>query len=468
MKANDVDFRHPLFSANVDNWNLVDDICDSKNLRAHLIPLNPDDNSTENATRNNQFARRAVFAAIAGYTSRGLVGKAFTVAPKITVPDGMGYVTTNIDGMGVSINQQAQEATTEVTRLGRAGLLVDFPKTEGELSRAALAGGDIFSTITLYKARQVINWQTARVGAQTILSKVVLAYKRGETTPDGFGSKDIDTRLELSINGGVYTMTHWQKNSDDEWVAGESVIPSAANGKTLTRIPFFFIGSNANTQNVDFSPMFDLAKMNIGHYNNSAIYEDSVFTVGQAQPWMSGLNQETLELMTDNNMYIGSGRLIGVPSGEKLGFAQATENPIAREAMLDKVSMMVGLGAMLIQPSGAAKTATQITSENQAQHSVLSLIASNVSEAYTDALKMAAEFMGENPDDISYDISDDFIDPNADANMLREVVATFMAGAMPVSDFLRWQQRHGFVDGEKTLEQFNEETSGSGMVNLDA
>tara|TARA_R110000803_G_scaffold51844_5_gene106888 strand:+ start:1267 stop:2673 length:1407 start_codon:yes stop_codon:yes gene_type:complete len=468
MKANDVDFRHPLFSANVDNWNLVDNICDSKNLRAHLIPLNPDDDSSENVTRNNQFARRAVFAAIAGYTSRGLVGKAFTVAPKATVPDGMDYVNTNIDGMGVSINQQAQEATTEVTRLGRAGLLVDFPKTEGELSRAALAGGDIFSTITLYKAKQVINWQTTRVGAQVILSKVVLAYQRGETTPDGFGSADIDTRLELSITGGVYTMTHWQKNSDDEWVAGEPVIPSAANGKTLSRIPFFFIGSNANTQQVDFAPMFDLAKMNIGHYNNSAIYEDSVFTVGQAQPWMSGLNQESLELMTDNNMYIGSGRLIGVPSGEKLGFAQATENPIAREAMLDKVSMMVGLGAMLIQPGGAVKTATQVTSENQAQHSVLSLITANVSEAYTDALKMAAEFMGENPDDIIYEISDDFIDPNADANMLREVVATFMAGAMPVSDFLRWQQRHGFVDGEKTLEEFNEETSGSGMVNLDA
>ena len=136
--------------------------------------------------------------------------------------------------------------------------------------------------------------------------------------------------------------------------------------------------------------------------------------------------------------------------------------------MLDKVAMMVGLGAMLIQPGGATKTATQVSSEQLAQHSILSLIVSNVAEAYTDALSMAAEFMGESSEDVLYEINQDFIDPNADANMLREVVATFMAGAMPVSDFLRWQQRHGFVDGEKTLEEFNEETGGSGMVDLDA
>jgi hypothetical protein len=468
MKKNDVDFKHPLFTKNVDKWQLVNDICDAENLRKYLIELNPDDNSTENATRNNQFARRAVFSAVAGYTSRGLVGKGFTLAPKITVPPGMEYVNTNIDGMGVSIGQQSQESTTEITRLGRAGLLVDFPKTEGELSRADLAGGKIFSTVTLYKAQQVINWQTLTVGAVVLLSRIVLAYKKGMITEDGFGINDIDVRLDLALIDGVYTMTEWQKNARDEWVAGTPVIPQAADGKPLDRIPFFFIGSSANTQQVDFAPMYDIAKINAGHYNNSAIYEDSVFTVGQAQPWMSGLNEESLELMNSNNMYIGSGRMIGVPTGEKLDFAQAAANPIAREAMLDKVDMMLGLGAMLIQPSGSSKTATQVTSENQAQHSVLSLIVSNVSEAYTDALKVAAVFMGENPEDIKYEINDEFISPGADANMLREIVASFMGGSMPVSDFLRWQQRHGFIDGEKTLEEFNEEINAGGMINLDA
>ena len=454
---NDVDFKHSDFIGNVDNWNLVDDICDSKNLGKYLVELNPNDDTQENTTRNQQFKRRAVFSAVAGYTSRGLVGKAFSIPPKSELPPGMDYALTNIDGMGVSLNQQAQDATAEIVRLGRAGILVDFPRTEGELSRAALATGNVFATLTLYKAAQIINWQTKRVGARMINSKIVLAYTKSMITPDGFGSEDVDVRLELSLLNDVYNMTSWEKDARDEWQPVEVVVPTNARGETLKEIPFFFVGANSNTHNIDFAPMFDLSKINAGHYNNSAIYEDSVFTVGQAQPWMSGLTQESIELMKSNNMYIGSGRLIGVPSGEKFGFEQAKENPIAREAMLDKVDMMVGLGAMLIQPSGAVKTATQSSGEQLAQHSVLSLIVSNVSEAYTDALKVAAEFMGEDPTNIEYSINQDFVAPGADANMLREVVASFIGGALPVSDFMVWQQRNGFVDPEKTLEEYNEE-----------
>jgi len=167
-------------------------------------------------------------------------------------------------------------------------------------------------------------------------------------------------------------------------------------------------------------------------------------------------------------MYVGSNWMMAVPSGEQFGFAQAEPNSLAREAMNDKVTMMVGLGAMFITPGTANKTATQSAGELLAQHSVLSLIASNVSDGYKKALGFVAEFMGSEAAEVGYEINQDFVSPQADANMLREVSASFLSGLLPVADLLAWQQKHGLVDPDKTLEEFQEEIEVAEPVDLDA
>jgi len=453
-----IDFKHPKYRDNLENWNLVNDICDSKNLRKYLVKLNNKDVSVENKMRNDQFFHRSVFAAVAGYTNRGFVGKIFSKSPTLQVPDELSYVRYDVNGAGESIYQQSQELVRDVIRIGRAGLLVDFPTTNGEVSRADILNGKVFATITRYDARDIINWRTERVGSKVKPVLVVLKSTRPETEPDGYTLKDKPIRIELALEEGVYVQREWCQNEQLEWYIDAEVFPRDGSGALLDYIPFVFVGSEANTTQVDHPPMYDLAKINVGHYNNSAIYEDSVFTVGQVQPWMSGLNQETVDLMKQNNMYVGSGRLIGVPSGERFDFAQAQPNMLAREAMMDKVQLMIGLGAMFMQQGGVAKTAAQIDGELMAQHSVLSLIAHNVSEAYEIALEIAGQFMGVRGEaEYEYNLSQDFIDPKADAQMLNAVVASFLQGVLPVSDLFAWQKKHGLISSEKELEDYQEE-----------
>ena len=358
-----IDFKNPKYRDNVDKWELVNDICDSNNLKKYLVQLNPKDVSVENVERNSQFFKRSVFAAVAGYTSRGFVGKAFTKPPTLEVPEELEYVSTDINGAGASIYQQSQEVMRDVIRVGRSGLLVDFPTTDGEVSRADILNGNIFATITRFDCRQIINWQTERVGSKVMPTLVVLTSTVSEPKSDGYEFELKEIWIELALEEGVYVQREWRRNDHNEYYVYSETVPRDGFGNTLDYLPFVFVGSEMNTSSVDHPPMYDLAKINLGHYNNSAIYEDSVFTVGQVQPWMSGLNQETIELMQSNNMYIGSGRLIGVPSGETFGFAQASPNMLAREAMMDKVELMIGLGAMFLRSGGAAKTATQIDGE---------------------------------------------------------------------------------------------------------
>lgn len=56
-----VDSQHPAYVRHSPDWCLVDDICDGRNLRNYLTPINPQDTSLDNQTRNEQLFSRAVF-----------------------------------------------------------------------------------------------------------------------------------------------------------------------------------------------------------------------------------------------------------------------------------------------------------------------------------------------------------------------------------------------------------------------
>lgn len=423
---------------------MVDDVCDGRNLSDYLVRVNPDDESEDNALRNRQIFDRAVFYGVAGWTVKGLVGLVFQRWPKLSVPAALDYVVEDVDGAGVSIYQQSQCVVRELVRKGRCGLLVNL-LAPGESVRDARR-----AVIETFKAEQIINWHQERVGAEFKTTLVMLQYRREVPGEDDYQIEYRDTILELRLLDGRYVQRRWEK-ARNEWVKVAEVVPHDATGSPLDEIPFLFVGSETNTAAIDEPPMLNLCRVNIGHWNNSAEYEDSVFTVGQAQPWMSGATERHLEQIK----YVGSSTLIGVPEGGKFDFAQPKPNTLAREAMTDKVAMMVGLGAMFIQPGSAVKTATQAEGEQRVAHSVLSLIASNVSEAYTQALLWAAQFMGAG-EAVEFAVSQDFVDPR-DTQLLQQITAAFATRLLPVDDYLRWLQRHGLVDPEKTLEQFREE-----------
>jgi len=470
-----VDFKHPDYNENIDKWNLTNNICDAKNLKDYLVKRNPLDLSNDNTVRNNQIFERAVFTAIAGYTSRGFVGQIFDKQPVINLPPQLDYLLENCDGAGNSIYQQSQDSTKDVTRIGRAGLLVDFPANNGAVSKAQLDSGEIFATINKYSASQIINWQTTRIGSKIKKSLVVLETTEDLIGEDGFEFEAVPLIIELRLlvdenNSTVFVVQEWRKSIDgnDEWIGGGYSEPLLDGyGQPWDDIPFVFAGSESNTHQVDQAPMYDIAKINVGHFNNSAIYEDSVYIVDQAQPWASGYTQDYIEQAKASGMYFGSGRLIGVPAGETLGIAQAQPNTLAKEAMNDKIDLIIGLGGMFIVPGSAVKTATQSAGEQKVQHSVLSLISSNVSEAYTQALKYVARYMKVPEENIEFTLNNDFINPDADAQTIQVLKEAFLQRIFPISDFLKWQQRHGLIDSSKTLEEYTEEIDIPEKINLD-
>lgn len=454
-----IDSQHPEYEKNIQKWQLIDNICEGEDVEQYLRYLNKLDTSAKNIQRNKDYKQAAIFYQVAGYTARGLNGLLFSKWPTLNVPPQLEYLNKNADGAGVSIYQQAQKVGEALVKVGRNGLFVSYPETEGAVSRADMNAMRTFATIHSIDATQIIDWGVVQDGAQVKLGHVVFMETVAER--DGLDRVEHEQLRQLSLENGVFIVRKWRKDKNKDWQQfGSDSMPLDGSGSPWNEIPFVFAGSENNAPDVDTPPMQAIAEINKGHFRNSADFEDNVWYCGQAQPWMSGVNQNHVDLMTENNMYAGSREVLAVPDGGQFGYEAATPNTMVRQAMLDKLEMMIGLGARFITPGSAVKTAYEAGQDASVQHSVLSLISSNLSEAYTQALKWVARYMNVDPtDDMVFETTMDFISPTATAQDIQAMVAGFVQGAVPMSAYFKWLQRHGLEDSEKTIEEFSEEVN---------
>jgi len=449
-----IDATHPSYDANIQDWTLIDNVIKRKNLHSYLLALNPADSSSANQQRNDDYKKRAVFYALSFQTLIGMLGLAFSRPPRIALPTQLEYLVDNVDGAGNTLEQQSKGVLSDVASKGRAGLFTSFPMTDGPISRADVDSKRYVATIQQIDAKQIINWRVETFNAEKKLTLVVIAD--AEEVVNDYKVTYVPIIRELYLDAGIYRERHWRK-VDDSWTYQEYT-PTNSTGQLLTEIPFTFVGSANNDPHVDVPNMLSLCELNIAHYRNSADFEDSIWYCGQAQPYATGLDEEFVNAMRESQVYVGSRQILAIPSGETFGFASAPPNPLVRQAMVDKVDMMIGLGARLITMGGVAKTADQTSGEREMLHSPLSLSVNNVSDAYNRCFAWCADYVGATMGEgDGYQISTDFVKPIATTQELQQIIAGFVSGSVPLSDYVKFMQRQGLFDPQKTTEDYSED-----------
>lgn len=198
--------------------------------------------------------------------------------------------------------------------------------------------------------------------------------------------------------------------------------------------------------------LLGLAKINLGHYRNSADYEDSVFFCGQVQPYLGGLDTTWRDHLEKTGVIVGSRSPVMLPKDGFFGYAQAQPNMLAKEAMDSKRDYMVALGAQLVSADSKVKTVIQSVGEQNAQTSILSICCSNVSDAFSKALMWCAEYLGLDTADISFEINKDLVNHIADSAMIREIVSAWQSSAIRKSDLVRSLQKYDVIDPADDIE----------------
>lgn len=461
------------FSDYLELWNSIDDVVQGKDLHRHLRSLKRYMKNQEGIMaddlRQREYENNAVFYNVTGYTLNGLIGTMFRKEASLVLPNVLVYIENNIDGKGNGIQQHSRKTASEVIKKGRCGLWVDYPEMETETS---LADAELITaTIHRFEAQQIISWRTRLIGSQMVLDQILLRYTTEVPKEDGYGFKDQEIILELKLvdDDGrlVYRTQEFHRNTENEgadaWVAQDEKTPRNRNGESINYIPFIFCGSENNDPAIDHPPLADMAKLNIAHYRNSADYEDNVWYAGQTQPWMSGATEEFYDMIEKHEIRIGSRILFPVPEGQTFGFATPDPNPQSRQAMLDKVEMMIGIGARFITPGGAAKTAYEAESDREVSHSILSTIADNISRAYTTCLIWMMDFMPDSPEsEILFEIDSDFSDVGSTPQLLAAWVKSYLDGAVPQDQYINWMQRQGYFDATEDPEMIAERLNSEG------
>lgn len=422
-------------------WELVRDCLSGekaiKDKRTKYLPQpNAADTSDENLKRYEAYVCRANFFNVTARTLKGLAGQVFARDPVLTIPTQMDVIANDIDGAGVSLDQQARKALSHVLAHGRAGLFTDYPKTDKPASVADLASGNIRPTVTLFDPWDIINWRVATIGSKKLLTLVVISEKE-VVDDDGFEQKWDNYYRVLRLMNGIYQSEIWYFDENlNDFVLDELVVPLDGAGKPWTEIPFTFIGAENNDPTPDLPPLYDLATLNIGHYRNSADYEESCFIVGQPTPWFSGLTKEWVDEVFKGVVQLGSRAAVPLPESGAAGLLQAAPNSMPFEAMEHKEKQMVALGAKLVEQQQVQRTATEAGMEEASTTSLLATCAKNVSHAYTCALAWAGTFIGvknaesEEGKSISYELNTDFDISRLTPQDQAQVIASWQANAI--------------------------------------
>lgn len=466
-----VDFVRPEVKAKQAAWKMVRDcVAGSEAVKAggYVIPVNPHDSSTANRLRNEQRVKRAYYFNATGRTLPALVGIAFSKWPEVKLPGALDPLKQDVDGSGVGLINQSQAAVSEVLQTARAGLLADYPTGGAGRTVAEAEGLGLRPTISLYRAESIINWRTERRGARNLLTLVVLA----ESYEDWGDDFELETKGQyrvLRLTSEGYKQEVWREARDKgEWQIAEEHIPLDGNGQPWDEIPFTFIGATNNDPAPDQPPLYDLADTNIAHFRNSADHEESLFFAGQAQVWLTGENisEEQIELMEKEGIYVGS-RAIGIAPG---GVTMLQAQPVSAlaEEMRHKVDLMARLGARMVAPGEAVRSATEAASDDKTNNSILSIVCDNVSDAYRKALAWCARFARASGE-VDFTIGTEFSGIMFDAQQVTAAMALVQAGKLPETDLWTYLRSIGLIEATKSDDDIRDEleTQGGGGLTLD-
>jgi len=473
IEKSGVQTTHPDYDKNLTKWIQVDDCIGGAlqvkskgtqylpNPDAYLSDCQPKDMAQLEAwqrscsiasTRYGSYLQRAMFLGFTKRTKDGMVGGVFRKDPVVEVPSQLEYLIGDVDGNETDLNQQSRVVMDQALRKGRSGLLVDMPYNESVSSLKDVQSGMSVPRIQKYEAQDIINWRFARIGSTVKVVMIVLKEKYEKSLGGNpYQTQEYDQYRVLMIDENGYYVQQLHRYDSGNEVEVVTYDNIRANGQRLTSIPFFFVGSEENDYTVDDAPLYDLSEVNIAHYRNSADNEESSFITGQPTlviaPSKSLGNPKQFAEANPNGIVLGSRQGINVGEGGNAFLLQAEANNLAKQNMLDKEQQAISIGAELISPS-KQQTAEAARIQKGADTSVIATVANNVSDAYTNALKACAMFLGAQEDGISYNLNTDFFLEMLTAQDRAQWVAEINMGILPKSAYYTRLRKTGQIPAE--------------------
>jgi hypothetical protein len=425
---------------------------------SQYLPVpNPNDDSIENQDRYAAYRTRATFINFTGYTKDGLMGMVARKPTEIDLHESIKYAEFNVNGSGLTLQGMTQSVIGNLLETGQDGLLVDFPMSAGG-TQVQTAG--LRAIIKQYPAESIINWRIETVDSIDKVVMVCLAEEVTKIADDGFSVDDVTYTRVLSLNAdGDYIQRLY--NEHDQLMTindqGETdIFVKKADGSNWKEILFVAVGSENNDLIPDKSPLYDVAEINIGHYRNSADFEESSFLVGQPTPVFSGLTEGWVKSVMKGGIQIGSRAGVLLPESGSAMLLQANENQMPSAGMDRKEEQLVKIGAKIISDKGGVETAEASRIKFAGQNSKLGLIIINTQLGFDQCFEWMMGFQGSRGENV-FNINKQFYEATVDPQLLVAQMQLLDRQVIAKADVRRTMRKGGLIEHDRTDEDIDGE-----------
>jgi hypothetical protein len=347
---------------------------------------------------------------------KAIVGIIHAKPAQISVPDRMLPLIKNMTKTGETAQALLRRINTAQLVKGRLGLLVDVP-TGATVDKA-------LPYVAVYDALRVINWDEGQLNeGANVLQLVVLdesGFRReGFTWKQEVKYRVLTKGVPESIESG------WESPKEEDPYAvcvkvNDSSMPVAADfkipemgGIQLKRIPFIFVNADDLVPSTDIPPLLTLANLSLAIYRADADYRQTLFLQGQQTLVLIGPQDDDETDADSSAVRVGNKAVLRMRlTGDAKYIGVSAEGLQAMETSLTNDKLMASQegSKFLDATNDQGQSGEALRVRVAAKTTTLLSISRTGGEALEQVLKIEAEWMGEDPDEVKVVPNTDFAD----------------------------------------------------------
>lgn len=426
-----VDSKSIFYDLRVGIWKTMTDVLEGEGtIKAKGEVYLPKLKGQKNADYEAYLNRGSFFNATAR-TVQGLGGAIMRKSVVVEVPKQMEKWLDKVTLDGLSFKDVTKIVVSELLSYGYYGILVDI-KNKLEME----------PYLSLYNALNIFNVKYDYVDGNLKLTRLVLGESEFIDSPeDSFIQQEIEKVKLLELDeAGFLEMSNWRKTEGKQLAQGvewemeekEAFKPSI-RGKRFDFIPFQFFGATANLPVPPKPPLLDLVWQNLQHWRLDVDYHHGLHFCALPTPWAAGFKK-------DAKLYIGPEKAwISEKPEARCGYLEFTGEGLRaiKEALEETEKRMAVLSSRLLEQQ---KTAVEAAETHRIRASgdsaTLGSIANSAELGLARVLRIVAEWLNQNPDDIIVTMNKDFVNQRLTSQEITSLLAAVQAGRISMDTFL--------------------------------
>lgn len=396
--------KHPEWTASSPDWTLMRDAYKGErhvkskgpvylpHTSSHIMDGVEMGMNTVGFKAYESYKKRARFPNYTREAIQMAIGMMHSQPPEIKLPKAMEGIRST---KGETLPVLLRRINAEQLLTGRIGLMADIPTNPSP--------GEDFPYLATYITERIINWDDGTMAGLIPQKLNLVVIDETEHVRNSDFSWEIRDKFRVLALGsfganesqGVYRQGVFE---DDDFQVESMIVPSW-RGRTLDKIPFVFINPCDVTADVDDPPLLDLGNMCMTIYRSDADYRQNLFMQGQDTfVTIGGQFQE------DDVVRVGAGSRIDLPTGGDAKYVGVQSSGLSeqREALHSLQGQAGSMGAQTLDTTSREReSGDSLRIRVAARTADMNQIADTGAAGLEFILKTCAEWMGENPEEVS-------------------------------------------------------------------